>query len=201
LLDRALPVDYRGQWTAHFAQEKKLAAPNKRSVVVFLIGKEWLALPTHVFQEVAERRRIHSLPHRRQGVVLGLTNVRGELLICVSLGCLLGLQSLESGATSANLPSTHSPAHPLTFGPHSALRAPNSLGRLLVVNLNGHRFAFPVDEVQGIHRFEPEHLRAPPATLTQASPNFTQGVFRWLDRSIGVLDAEALFATFNRSLS
>src|SRR2546422_1979826 len=36
--------------------------------------------------EVAERRVIHSLPHRRTGIVLGVVNVRGELLVCVSLG-------------------------------------------------------------------------------------------------------------------
>ena len=36
-------------------------------------------------------RLIHSLPHRRQGIVLGLVNVRGELLICVSLARLLGI--------------------------------------------------------------------------------------------------------------
>jgi chemotaxis-related protein WspD len=222
LLEQALLPDYRCQWTAHFAQEKSQAAPAKRSAVVFLVGKEWLALPTQVFQEVAERRRIHSLPHRRQGVVLGLANVRGELLICISLERLLGLQDAskpEARAPHSALPAapeqrgggrTHHPQDPLTYPPathtpasalHAALRTPHSHGRLLVVNVNGQRFAFPVDDVQGIHRFEPEHLRAPPATVAQASPNFTQGVFRWQDRSIGLLDPAALLATFNRSLT
>src|SRR5438045_1523494 len=91
LLDRPLPADYRRERTAHFAQEKKLPPPARTSALLFRLAAEWLALPTHAFQEVAERRPIHSLPHRRQGPVLGLVNIRGELLICVALGRLLGL--------------------------------------------------------------------------------------------------------------
>ena len=68
--------------------------PGKQSIVIFRIGPEWLALPTRVFQEIAERRTVHSLPHRQHGVVLGLINIRGELLICVSLGQLLGLEQV-----------------------------------------------------------------------------------------------------------
>ena len=59
------------------------------AVLLFRLQAEWLALPAQVFQEVAERRPVHSLPHRRQGIVLGLVNVRGELLLCVSLARLL----------------------------------------------------------------------------------------------------------------
>ena len=73
-------------WTSHFAQEQRIEQLDTHSVVIFRIGAEWLALPTPVFKEVAELRAIHSLPHRRGGVVLGLANVRGELLVCVSLG-------------------------------------------------------------------------------------------------------------------
>ena len=49
-------------------------------------------MPTSVIAEVAERRVIHSLPHRRTGIVLGVVNVRGELLVCVSLAQLLGVE-------------------------------------------------------------------------------------------------------------
>ena len=81
----------------HFAQPKQLAAPAKASALLFRINAEWLALPTQAFQEVAEHRLVHSLPHRRQGIVLGLVNIRGELLICVSLGHLLGLERTPPG--------------------------------------------------------------------------------------------------------
>src|SRR5437588_9259581 len=99
LLNRPLPPDYRREWTEHFARRKKTAAPAKISAVVFRLESEWLALATQAFQEVAERRRVHSLPHRRLGLVLGLVNIPGELLSCVSLARWLGL---EEKATSAS---------------------------------------------------------------------------------------------------
>ena len=93
LLNRPVPADYRREWTAHFAQPKPRAAVPNTSATIFTLGPEWLALDTTLIQEIAERRPMHSLPGSRSGnrVVLGLVNVRGELLVCVSLGRLLGI--------------------------------------------------------------------------------------------------------------
>src|ERR1041384_406406 len=93
LLDQPLTPDYRREHTVHYAVEKQLTRAARTSLVIFRLGPEWLALPTPTFQEVAERRSPHTLPHRRRSVVLGLVNVRGELLICASLARLLGLES------------------------------------------------------------------------------------------------------------
>lgn len=178
LLRRSLPADYRQEWADHFAQSAKMVPAVRTSALVFRIGEEWLALPTPAFQEVAEKRPIHSLPHRRTGIVLGLVNVRGELIICISFGRLFGL---ESGGTSDTLP-----------------KIPDWL---LVANWDGHRLAFPVDEIGGIHRFPAAELKEPPATVAKSALTFTQGVFLWRDRTVGHLDADTLFATLNRSLA
>jgi chemotaxis-related protein WspD len=177
LLDRPLTPEYRRQWTGHYAQEKKLAVPIRTSVVIFRVGSEWLGLSTRAFQEVAEKRAVHSLPHRRRNVVLGLVNVRGELLICVSLGRLLGL---EQGS-----PGVRTLIH----------------DRLIVVNWNGNRYVFSADEVHGIHRLNQEDLREPPATVSHSSLTHTQGVFNWRERTVGVLNPDSLFAAMNRNLS
>ena len=178
LLNRELPPDYRREWTEHFAREKKTGKPGKVSALLFRIGGEWLALPTQAFQEVAERRLIHSLPHRRQATVLGLANVRGELVVCVSLSRVLGVEEVSS-------------------------RQPQRMiyDRLLVINWDGQRLAFPVEEVHGIHRFEPQQLRPAPATVSKSSGTFTRGILHWQHRAIGFLDAELLFSTLNRNLS
>jgi chemotaxis-related protein WspD len=178
LLDRPLLPDYRRAWTEHFALERKSAGPAKTSALLFRINAEWLALPTPAFQEVAERRPVHSLPHRRQGIVLGLVNVRGELLICVSLGCLLGLDR-------SPLRETPRPTY----------------DRLLVAKWDGHRFVFPADEVRGIHRFQTPELQEPPATLAKSRLSYTQGILYWQDRTVGLLDADLLFSSLNRSLT
>ncbi len=177
LLDRPLPENYRREWSEHFSVEKHRATPAKISVVIFRIATEWLALPTNAFQEVAERRLTHSLPHRRQGIVVGLINVRGELLICVSLRRLLGLDR----------------------GNPEPTRRPSD--RLLVMNWDGNRLAFAVDEIHGVHRFQPHELRDAPATVSKSSLTFAQGVFIWQQHPVGLLEADALFSTLNRSLA
>jgi chemotaxis-related protein WspD len=177
LLNRPLPVNYRRDWTEHFAGRKKTAAPAKISAVLFRLESEWLALATQAFQEVAERRRVHSLPHRRLGLVMGLVNIRGELLICVSLARLLGLEQKTSSSPNRGL-----------------------FERLLVVNWAGSRVVFPVNEVHGIVRFEAQHLKEPPATVAKSSGSFTQGLLPWEGRSVGFLNAGVLFPVLDRSL-
>lgn len=78
LLEREPPEDYLREWTQALAEEKgEDKAADTLSVLIFRLGQEWLALPTHVCQEVAEMRPIHILPHRSGPVLLGLANIRG----------------------------------------------------------------------------------------------------------------------------
>jgi chemotaxis-related protein WspD len=185
LLDRPLLPQYRRERTEDFAQPKQPVAQPKQpvaqpktSALVFRLNAEWLALPTQAFQEVAEPRPVHSLPQRRQGIVLGLVSIRGELLICVSLGHLLGLDRAPSGKTRRR-------AH----------------DRLLVTNWDGNRLVFPADEVRGLHRFQMSELEEPPATLAKSNLSYTQGLLAWQGKTVGLLDAHRLFSSLNRSLS
>jgi chemotaxis-related protein WspD len=177
-LDRPIAPDYRREWTAHFAREKRIATPAKTSAVIFRIGIEWLAMPTQAFQEIAERRALHSLPHRRSGVVIGIVNVRGELLICAALDRLLGLQSDARPKRSRVI-----------------------FDRLLVADWSGRRFTFPVDEVHGVHRFHQFDLREPPATVARSGLNCAIGVFPWRNFTVGFLDPDILFNALNGKLS
>jgi len=177
LLNRPLPAEYRHESAAHLAKKQNLARTTRTSAVIFRIGPEWLGLPAEAFQEIAERRPIHSLPHRRVGIVAGLANIRGELLVCVSLGRLLGIEQI--------LPQSNR----------------ISGARLLAAQWQGSRLVFAVDEVHGIHRFPPGELRDTPATIAKASASFTQGIFLWNNRPVGYLQPGALFAALNRSLS
>ncbi len=178
LLDRPLRTEDRRAWTEHYAQEKHLGAPAKTSALLFRLGAEWLALPTAAFQEIAERRPLHSLPHRRAGIILGLINIRGELLLCASLGRLLGL---ETGPVAPRMRAEYA--------------------RLLVADWQGERFTFPVEEVHGVHRFQQTDLHPPPATLARTGFNCTLGVFPWRNRAVGYLDPDTLFTALNRNLT
>lgn len=178
LLERSVSQNYRREWALHFSRPKATLAPGAISVVLFRVGPEWLALPTSSFVEVAELRKIHSIPHRRKGTVLGLVNVRGELVVCLSLAKVLGLKHAAK-----------------TDGERVVYE------RLLVANWESHRVVFPVDEVHGVHRFDPDQLREPPATLSKSGTSYTKGVLPWQGRLTICLDAELLFPALSESIA
>ena len=178
LLERSLSNDYRREWALHFARPKSTLAPGAISVVLFRVGSEWLALPTSSFLEVAEMRKVHSIPHRRKGTLLGLVNVRGELVVCLSLARVLGLQHAAKADGERTI-----------------------YERLLVASWESHRVVFPVDEVHGVHRFDPDQLREPPATLSKSGTSYTKGVLPWHGRLTICLDAELLFPALSESIA
>jgi chemotaxis-related protein WspD len=171
LLDIDAPPEYLQQWTQHIGADQPQSVPDTHSVLVFRLSTEWLALPTSLVKEVAPDRAIHCLPHRRNGAVLGLTNIRGQLLVCTSLKSILGIENTAS-----------------TGG-----------GRMLVVQHQGQASVCPVDEIHGIARFHESKLQATPATFAHAAATYTKAVWPWQKRFVGILDGELLFHTINRS--
>jgi chemotaxis-related protein WspD len=181
LLNRDVPEDYLAERTAHFAAEKGIVQLDTTCVVVFRIGAEWLALPIDVLQEVAEECKVRTVPHRRGGVLSGLVNVRGELLLCVRLETLLGLEKVD------DVPGT-------TARPWQA--------RLLVCSRKVGRLAFLVSEVYGLHRYHRRDVRGVPATLAKAAAGtYTIGMLPWKDKMVGCLDGELLFYALNKGLT
>ena len=182
LLARPLPEGYREEWARHFAEPERLTAEeddsDERTVVLFRIGDEWLALSARLFHEVTQPRRYHSLPHRRDTMVLGIANVRGELIVCVSLAALLGIAR--------------------AVAPERNERT-KTFARLLVIGEDTRRVAFEVDEVHGVHRFEEGDALAVPATLDKAAA-FTRFVINWNGRAAGRLDDTLLFAAVDRGI-
>ncbi|NBV20784.1 MAG: chemotaxis protein CheW [Proteobacteria bacterium] len=178
-LDARPPAGYRREWTEHLAETTTTVAAGT-ALLVFRIGDEWLALGIGVMEEVGESRPIHSLPHRREGVLLGVVNVRGELLACVSVGRLLGI---DRGV-----------------GRGSALPDKSS-GRLLVVRHAGERYAFPVTEVRGVQHLVLPDAAPAPAPDDQVMGAAGRGRVEWRGRSVCCLDEAKLFATLNRSLA
>jgi chemotaxis-related protein WspD len=187
LLDYEATPAYVSEWTRHYSQPKTLkgsigdaAEGEALAIIIFRVCREWLALPARVVMEVTELRPIHSLPHRR-GVVLGLTNIRGELLPCLSLGQVLSVQQpgeLDRSAASGQ---------------------PD--GRLLVTRRGDARIVFPVDHVEGIHRINAKDRQNLPATIARDSNTYSKAIVTWRNKSVGLLDDERLFTALRRSLA
>ncbi len=182
LLDRELPAGHLAEWTRHVARPKAAPEDGAQSAVVFRIGAEWLALPTSVFKEVVGARPLHSLPHRRGGIVLGLVNIRGELEVCVSLRQILRLDEAadKRGAGEPRFLVLKPPVHDQQGGGGAVC---------------------PADEVFGVERYYPRQLMPVPATAAKAAATYTKALLSWQQKSVGLLDAQLLFHTINRSLA
>lgn len=173
LLDAEVSAADLARRAEHYAAVKTAERTGTVAVIVFRLGAEWLALPAILWREAGAPRAIHSLPHRRDQVVTGIVNIRGELLVCVSLGAALGAEVRPSVA------------------------AP----RLAVVQRGSDRFVFPTDEIAGLHRYDPAEITPVPATLARAQAGCMRGMIAWADRAVGLLDEDRLFLLLNRSLS
>jgi chemotaxis-related protein WspD len=150
--------------------------PGSSRVVIFRLGLEYMALPAASIDEVTYASPVHTLPHRKSRLPVGLVNIRGELLLFVELAALLGIEL--SGRSSEKKESQE---HHIVFG-HA-----------------GSRFVFCTDEICNVVSHSPEDLDPVPTTLPSAS--FTTGVLRNAGRVIACLGPERLVGALNREVA
>ncbi len=189
LLEREPPVDYLKQWTEILAKNTPddvqsqisgalVASGETISAMIFLLGGEWLAVPVGLLQEVTDPCVIHTLPHRSNDLFMGLVNIRGEILMCISLGNLLDLDHAPSADRTSLVISK----------------------RMVVLTNQDNRWVFTVDEICGIHRFQLRELQTTPVVIAKAAETYTKGVFRWQGHKVNYLDSDLLFYTLNRRI-
>ncbi len=149
-----------------------------RSLLMFRLGEEWLGLATRTLVEVAPLQAIHSLPHQRSRALLGVANVRGALVACLSLVELLDLDGSVAPASGGRI-----------------------MPRMLIIAAHGGPVVMPVDEVDGIHAIDERILDAASQSGAQASAKYTRGVLQYRGRSLRWLDEEQLLSAVTRSLT
>jgi chemotaxis-related protein WspD len=146
--------------------------------MIFRLGNEWLAVPVQLLQEITQACVIQKLPHRSNELFMGLVNIRGEILLCVSLNHLLNLELMVEG-TAAKVPTSK---------------------RMMVIADGENRWVFPVDEVCGVYRFQLDELEKTPVVISKASAAYTQGVINWQGQKVNYLDFDLLFYTLSRRI-
>ena len=150
----------------------------QRSLLIFRLGEQWLAIATRRLAEVMPMSPIHVLPHRNGQGLLGVTNGRGTLVACLSLLDLLGLPSQAApGGNQRVIP------------------------RMLILQSDSGPLVTPVDEVSGTQRVPLARIAVVRHDDNRIINRFTAGVLQWQDRSITVLDDEALLPHMIRSLA
>ena len=195
LLDREAPDGYINEWTELFAQRQpassgqlveaatKLKRDETTSVLIFRLGVEWLALSAKCFKEITHPCIFHSIPHRSNNILQGIVNIRGEILLCVSLSHLLSLEKEEN--------KSDNPKPKIEINPVIQQR-------MIVVEKEGNRWVFAADEVSNIQRFSSDQFKPAPAVISQSNDTYTKYVINWQSKKVNYLDDELLFYTISR---
>jgi len=198
LLHRTIPDGYRAQTTAQIAASAQhISRSSLFAMLVFRLGQEWLALPAAICQQVLSPVKSHSLPHRSNRTLIGVVNVRGQLLLKVSLFEILGLaRSSEAGFSASNIDKTV--PDQTAIASNSSQPAFRGYRRMVVVKRNSEEgqsetWAFEVDELHGVHSLSFDQLQPVAAGAIAASNGCAQYVFSWQNRQVSVLDDIKLF--------
>lgn len=179
LLDRPTSIESLRENSLSIEMAPPRGRARVQSFVLFRLGYERLAMPTAAFEQIYEPQSIHRVPHCKSRILLGLVNLGGDLHLCVSLSKLFGLQQGEEAGFQQGR----------TVYP-----------RLAVIGDGEGRWAFPTDEIYGVHRCNLERIKPPPATVSKSTAPYISGVLDWYGDRAGVIDEQRLFNDLKRSV-
>jgi len=158
--------------------EEQEPVGEQRSLLIFRLGEQWLAIATRCLAEVMPVSPIHSLPHRKSTGLLGVTNVRGTLVACLSLSELLDLETDDSRQNGQRV-----------------------IPRMLILESGSGPLVVPVDEVSGIQKIPLARISNAKQDDKRTISRFTAGVLQWRGQSITLLNDEQLLQNMIGSLA
>lgn len=181
LLSRPHPKGYTEEWVESLKHSTLEESIPKQSLLVFRIKSEWLALPSHCIKEVTKTTFIHRLPHTNSTVLLGITNVQGELLVTTSMQNLLGIPD----------PTQPTPKN-YTF---------NRYSRFIVFGNKKDSFVFPADELFGLTHVKFDAIEPVPISIVKSLKNYFSGIFILPESniSVGLLDDKLIIDSLNEN--
>lgn len=200
LLSRPLPEKYLQEQTAQTAAPPpSVQSGNAQAALIFRLGREWLALEARFCQQILSPIAAHRLPHRSNRTLLGLVNVRGQLLLKVSLFDILGLSATASGDRSSGPPHSdpdpvghHHPGSALIQCVSGSHRGGDikTYARMVVIGHGSEIWVFEAQELDGIHSIRRDQLEI---TAPGGRAACTSAVFPWRGQRVSFLDQQQLF--------
>jgi len=142
-----------------------------RSVVelaTFFVGDALCGMDILKVQEINKLIEMTRVPQAPE-YVLGILNLRGEIVTIVDLGKKLGLKSTEMSDKTRNI----------------------------IVNSNGEHIGLMVEKISDVFQANWEMVEAPPANIGGVQGKYFTGVFKTEDRLIGILDVEKVLEEDN----
>lgn len=134
----------------------------------FYVGEALCGMDILKVQEVNKLIEMTRVP-QAPDYVLGILNLRGEIVTIVDLGKKLGLKSTELNHKTRNI----------------------------IVNSNGEHIGLMVEQISDVIQAEWEKIEPPPANIGEVQGKYFTGVFKTEDRLIGILDVEKVLEEEN----
>ena len=163
-LDQPIPDGLREIWAGQLAAESQTqqAVPKIRRFV-FRVGAEWFALDPRALSLTLPEIRPRQLPHRAGGVVEGLINADGRIVVCIRMSHLWDILSSPTPTTQNR--------------------------RILVLNIDGWAFALRAEDVLGIEEFAEDAIDPLSPSAPEALRRCAQGTMFHKGRAVSLLQA------------
>jgi purine-binding chemotaxis protein CheW len=137
-------------------------------LATFFVGEALCGMDILKVQEINKLIEMTRVPQAPE-YVLGILNLRGEIVTIVDLGKKLSLKSTEMSDKTRNI----------------------------IVNSNGEHIGLMVERISDVIQAEWEKVEAPPANIGGVQGRYFTGVFKTEDRLIGILDVEKVLEEEN----
>ncbi len=134
----------------------------------FYVGEALCGMDILKVQEINKLIEMTRVPQAPE-YVLGILNLRGEIVTIIDLGKKLGLKSTELSNKTRNI----------------------------IVNSNEEHIGLMVEQISDVFQAEWENVEAPPANIGGVQGKYFTGVFKTKDRLIGILDVEKVLEEEN----
>ncbi len=195
LLQRAALPQYRNEQTEQIAAiQKPYDSSQLLSVLIFRLAHEWLALPAGLCQQIVTPIAHHTLPHRSNATLLGIVNIRGQLLLKVSLLAVLGLDSGSMRSQKNRSEKNISPESTHIYPRMLVIEKPNKASKEAPKETGeADTWVFDVDELYGLHSVAFNQLETAAAGISSAVESCTQQVFSWQGKPVNFLNDVRLF--------
>lgn len=175
LFDREPDISYLEEWAKLLAKPlEKVEDAKETSMVVFRLSNEWFSLPTLLFSEISIPHLINPIPCQKDSLVLGIVNLRGQLLVCFSMHKLLGIKEEKTNKLKHYKIDFHYP-------------------RLGAISDENMFLTFPIDEVDGIYSIDLSQMSNIPITIANSQENYLKGAIKWNEKKIYIINEEILF--------
>ncbi len=137
-------------------------------LATFYVGEALCGMDILKVQEINKLMEMTRVP-QAPGYVMGILNLRGQIVTVIDLGKKLGLTSIEVNESSRNI----------------------------IVNSDNEYIGLLVTRIGDVVEADWQKVEPPPANIGGVQGAFFKGVFKMKDRLIGILDADRVLAEDN----